>query len=738
MYYWSLPLCVWKSETSRAVYIGKGDVGWDEASLDLISIIHRIIDLTVPCYDFTEYSSAITQIPGIRTQSLYHLPPMYNQFIIHKLSWTNKMTTSEEDNNSKHSSHDLDSPVYSLRMHSLNENMSQHKKCNEIEERQLLFYIIYKCKISPAASGIANILCTTIQRTLYSMENPSKYIKRYITCNSILNNRANDSPHFKWLLKSNYSTYNMNDLSNDREALKVYVQYATSHYPANIQAILKFVLYNSRISLTCFKPYRKKKYLNPEDPRDAEEIMNILENLSDDDEICSEIDKADDLNLILLPPQDGQDSDCDDAPSDDERLTNFRDIGKGVLLQPLEVQAITRSEQIKNKTDVLVQPSTSSESNNGAEQVQRDKRIPRQWLSKELDFSVDEEEKFTTTIPELFMNGEIIKNWWAPVDIFKLVFNTTIMEFICKESVKIPTRKILSKSIGVVYSKLIGQNEEDSFGSFPGSNSFVASDAACVKDAQVSFNDKSVQLDLIYIKSNFGKLPATITKLETTGLPLVQSLAIVEELQMSLHLAGSLNMSSSVNDKYLVVTPSVILYAFPRLKAHLRRRSLFTVILENSTSRFFNLLESYHSRFVDWLRKGNCNLHVRFNTSVYASPTCVSCKRHAWRRNADTDGSTTLKIIKSLLTIKKILLKLKALFGNEHPIIIRHNTTYEIQLDQNNGRRGDIMANGVMKGDPISPLLLNIMAADIGTELSGTMLKMYADDIALESDKQEL
>ncbi|PSN34605.1 hypothetical protein C0J52_22018 [Blattella germanica] len=139
---------------------------------------------------------------------------------------------------------------------------------------------------------------------------------------------------------------------------------------------------------------KKKKYLNPEDPRDAEEIMNILENLSDDDEICSEIDKADDLNLILLPPQDGQDSDCDDAPSDDERLTNFRDIGKGVLLQPLEVQAITRSEQIKYKTDVLVQPSTSSESNNGTEQVQRDKRIPRQWLSKELDFTTKQTDDY--------------------------------------------------------------------------------------------------------------------------------------------------------------------------------------------------------------------------------------------------------------------------------------------------------------------------------------------------------
>ncbi|PSN45925.1 hypothetical protein C0J52_23578, partial [Blattella germanica] len=35
-------------------------------------------------------------------------------------------------------------------------------------------------------------------------------------------------------------------------------------------------------------------------------------------------------------------------------------------------------------------------------------------------------------------------------------------------------------------------------------DSFVASDAACIKDAQIAFNDKTVQQDLIYIKSNFG------------------------------------------------------------------------------------------------------------------------------------------------------------------------------------------------------------------------------------------
>ncbi|PSN50667.1 hypothetical protein C0J52_09317 [Blattella germanica] len=50
------------------------------------------------------------------------------------------------------------------------------------------------------------------------------------------------------------------------------------------------------------------------------------------------------------------------------------------------------------------------------------------------------------------------------------------------------------------------------------------------KFIHLNFSSKGLGQDLIYIKSNFGKLPATITKLETTGLPLV----IVEDLQMSL------------------------------------------------------------------------------------------------------------------------------------------------------------------------------------------------------------
>lgn len=43
-----------------------------------------------------------------------------------------------------------------------------------------------------------------------------------------------------------------------------------------------------------------------------------------------------------------------------------------------------------------------------------------------------------------------------------------------------------------------------------------------------------MQQDLIYIKSNFGTLPTAVTKLEATGLQLVDSLAIIEDVKMSL------------------------------------------------------------------------------------------------------------------------------------------------------------------------------------------------------------
>ncbi|KAK9730776.1 hypothetical protein QE152_g14234 [Popillia japonica] len=46
------------------------------------------------------------------------------------------------------------------------------------------------------------------------------------------------------------------------------------------------------------------------------------------------------MDLVLLPPQDGQDTDLDDAPSDGEGKCNIRDIGKRVLKQPMQVVVV--------------------------------------------------------------------------------------------------------------------------------------------------------------------------------------------------------------------------------------------------------------------------------------------------------------------------------------------------------------------------------------------------------------
>lgn len=45
--------------------------------------------------------------------------------------------------------------------------------------------------------------------------------------------------------------------------------------------------------------------------------------------------------------------------------------------------------------------------------------------------------------------------------------------------------------------------------------------------------------------------------------------------------------------------------------------------------------------------------------------------------------------------------------------------------------------NGVLQGDPISPLLFNIMTADIGKAINGITLIMYADDMAIGAENKE-
>ncbi|KAJ4431484.1 hypothetical protein ANN_20082 [Periplaneta americana] len=85
--------------------------------------------------------------------------------------------------------------------------------------------------------------------------------------------------------------------------------------------------------------------------------------------------------------------------------------------------------------------------------------------------------------------------------------------------------------------------------------------------------------------------------------------------------------------------------------------------------------------------------------------------------------------------------KLKDMIGNDHPIagivedIMRRNWL-EIS-DEVAASDEVIQTNGVMQGDPISPLLFNIMTADIGKAMEGSTLIMYADDMAIGSANKE-
>ena len=75
--------------------------------------------------------------------------------------------------------------------------------------------------------------------------------------------------------------------------------------------------------------------------KDAEEIFNILYSEQNSSILDHELQDVDELQMIFMPPNDGSDSDKDDAPSDAEEGTaNLKNIGREVLSQVAEVRAI--------------------------------------------------------------------------------------------------------------------------------------------------------------------------------------------------------------------------------------------------------------------------------------------------------------------------------------------------------------------------------------------------------------
>nr|CAH7717724.1 unnamed protein product [Callosobruchus chinensis] len=83
--------------------------------------------------------------------------------------------------------------------------------------------------------------------------------------------------------------------------------------------------------------WRKTLY-NLEDPKDLEELMEYFHSLDSDDEVYSQIQDAESLEVALIPPEDGEDSDQDDAASDDDIIPNTRDLGRADKQKRLKVQ----------------------------------------------------------------------------------------------------------------------------------------------------------------------------------------------------------------------------------------------------------------------------------------------------------------------------------------------------------------------------------------------------------------
>ncbi|KAL4154266.1 hypothetical protein QTP88_002091 [Uroleucon formosanum] len=68
-------------------------------------------------------------------------------------------------------------------------------------------------------------------------------------------------------------------------------------------------------------------------------------------------------------------------------------------------------------------------------------------------------------------------------------------------------------------------------------------DATCIANAQRLFEKSNLETNLIYIKANFGFLSMEITRLETSGLLLTESLKIIQNVEQSLE-----NVSNHVGE----------------------------------------------------------------------------------------------------------------------------------------------------------------------------------------------
>jgi hypothetical protein len=63
---------------------------------------------------------------------------------------------------------------------------------------------------------------------------------------------------------------------------------------------------------------------------------------------------------------------------------------------------------------------------------------------------------------------------------------------------------------------------------------FLPESAVAVRETQTAFNEPEKACSMIYVRSNFGWIPESIKKLETTGLSLQESMGILENAEVKL------------------------------------------------------------------------------------------------------------------------------------------------------------------------------------------------------------
>jgi hypothetical protein len=63
---------------------------------------------------------------------------------------------------------------------------------------------------------------------------------------------------------------------------------------------------------------------------------------------------------------------------------------------------------------------------------------------------------------------------------------------------------------------------------------FHAESAVAVRESQTAFSEPEIACSMAYVRSNFGWIPDSINKLETTGISLQESMCFLENAEVKL------------------------------------------------------------------------------------------------------------------------------------------------------------------------------------------------------------